>query len=661
MDKDSAKKRIDELRASLLYHSKRYYDDDSPEIEDYEYDMMLRELETLESEFSEFKSESSPTAMVGGNASKLFSPVEHRVKMESLQDAFSFEELKDFDKRVRETVQNPVYSVEPKIDGLSVSLEYAGGTFVRGSTRGDGTTGEDVTDNLKTIKSIPAHLKENIDFLEVRGEVYMPHKSFEKLVEHQELNGEKIAKNPRNAAAGALRQKNSAITASRELDIFVFNIQQKSGGKELDSHIKSLDYMKSLGLNVLPSYVKCESIDGAIEEIEKIGQMRGQLPFDIDGAVIKVDNFNARDILGSTSKFPKWAIAYKYPPEEKETTLTDIEVSVGRTGVLTPTAVFEPMLLAGSTVSRAVLHNEDYIKEKDIRIGDRIIVRKAGDIIPEIVSSVSHKDGAQPFEMPRVCPSCGQKVVREADESAIRCLNPECPAQLVRNLIHFASRGAMDIEGLGDAVIMQLVDRGLIKLPSDIYDLKAEQIADIERMGEKSALNLINAIEKSKSNELWRLIFGLGIRHVGEKAAKLMENSFPDMDAIAEASCDDLLKIDGFGQIMADCVTEFFSSKGTAELLSRLKDAGVNMRSKEKTAESTFGGKTFVLTGTLPTLSRNEATEMIEARGGKVSSSVSKKTDYVLAGEAAGSKLTKAQTLGIEIISEQRFREMMGQ
>lgn len=654
----TAKKRIDELRSLLEYHSKRYYVDDSPEIEDYEYDMMLRELETLEEEFPQLKSSDSPTEKVGGKASKLFSAVEHRVKMESLQDAFSFDELRDFDRRVRETAKNPVYSVEPKIDGLSVSLEYVNGTFVRGSTRGDGVTGEDVTANLKTVKSIPAHLKIPVDFLEVRGEVYMSHKSFKRLIEHQELMGEKTAKNPRNAAAGALRQKNSAITAQRNLDIFLFNIQQLRGEKELYSHIRSLEYMKSLGLNVLPFYAKCEGIESAIEEIKRIGEMRGSLEFDIDGAVIKVDDFSDRQRLGSTSKFPKWAIAYKYPPEQKQTTLTDIEVSVGRTGVLTPTAVFDPMLLAGSTVSRAVLHNADYIAEKDIRIGDRIEVRKAGDIIPEIVCSVSHAEDSVAFQMPDKCPSCGETVVRDTGEVAIRCVNPECPAQLVRNLIHFASRGAMDIEGLGEAVIIQLVDRNLIKLPSDIYELKAQEIADIERMGEKSAQNLINAIERSKSNPLWRLIFGLGIRHIGEKAAKLMEASFDGLERIANASKDEFLKIDGFGEIMAESVYNFFALSGTKELINKLKTAGLNMKSKEKAGQSIFAGKTFVLTGKLPTLSREEATEIIEGLGGKVSSSVSKKTSYVLAGEDAGSKLVKAQTLGIEIISEERFREL---
>lgn len=658
MNFTDAEKRINELRKLLEYHSRKYYVDDSPEIEDYEYDMMLRELETLEDEFPKLKSPESPTAKVGGKASKLFSPVEHKVKMESLQDAFSFDELRDFDRRVRETAENPVYSVEPKIDGLSVSLEYVNGTFVRGSTRGDGVTGEDVTDNLKTVKSIPAHLNTPIDFLEVRGEVYMPHTSFEQLVEHQELMGEKPAKNPRNAAAGALRQKNSAVTATRNLDIFLFNIQQKVGGVQLESHIASLDYMKSQGLHVLPSYVKCADIEEAIAEIEKIGQSRGSLAFDIDGAVVKVDDFAMRRKLGSTSKFPKWAIAYKYPPEQKSTVLTDIDVSVGRTGVLTPTAVFEPMLLAGSTVSRAVLHNADYIAEKDIRIGDTIEVRKAGDIIPEIVCSVCHIEGSKPFEMPDKCPSCGESVVKEEGEVAVRCVNPECPAQLVRNLIHFSSRGAMDIEGLGEAVVIQLVGKGLIKKPSDIYDLKAEQIADIERMGEKSAANLINAIKNSKKNELWRLIFGLGIRHIGEKAAKLIESSFDGMESIAKASKDDFMKIDGFGEIMAQSAAEFFALDGTKELLEKFKQAGLNLKSKEKSGNSVFEGKTFVLTGTLPTLSRAQATEIIENCGGKVSSSVSKKTSYVLAGEAAGSKLQKAQSLGIEIISEQRLLEL---
>lgn len=658
MNFTDAEKRINELRKLLEYHSRKYYVDDSPEIEDYEYDMMLRELETLEDEFPKLKSPESPTAKVGGKASKLFSPVEHKVKMESLQDAFSFDELRDFDRRVRETAENPVYSVEPKIDGLSVSLEYVNGTFVRGSTRGDGVTGEDVTDNLKTVKSIPAHLNTPIDFLEVRGEVYMPHTSFEQLVEHQELMGEKPAKNPRNAAAGALRQKNSAVTATRNLDIFLFNIQQKVGGVQLESHIASLDYMKSQGLHVLPSYVKCADIEEAIAEIEKIGQSRGSLAFDIDGAVVKVDDFAMRRKLGSTSKFPKWAIAYKYPPEQKSTVLTDIDVSVGRTGVLTPTAVFEPMLLAGSTVSRAVLHNADYIAEKDIRIGDTIEVRKAGDIIPEIVCSVCHIEGSKPFEMPDKCPSCGESVVKEEGEVAVRCVNPECPAQLVRNLIHFSSRGAMDIEGLGEAVVIQLVGKGLIKKPSDIYDLKAEQIADIERMGEKSAANLINAIKNSKKNELWRLIFGLGIRHIGEKAAKLIESSFDGMESIAKASKDDFMKIDGFGEIMAQSAAEFFALDGTKELLEKFKQAGLNLKSKEKSGNSVFEGKTFVLTGTLPTLSRAQATEIIENCGGKVSSSVSKKTCYVLAGEAAGSKFQKAQSLGIEIISEQRLLEL---
>ena len=657
MDFNQAKKRSKQLSELLKYHSDRYYNADAPEIEDYEYDMMLRELETIEEEYPELKSLNSPTATVGGSASTLFSPVEHKVRMESLQDAFSFEELIEFDKKIREISDHPIYSVEPKIDGLSVSLEYQNGVFVRGSTRGDGQTGENVTNNLKTIKSIPKKLKSDIPFLEVRGEVYMPHDSFNALIEYQELNGEKLAKNPRNAAAGALRQKNSEITASRNLDIFVFNVQQIEG-KTFTDHIDSLNYLKDIGINVLPSYKMCESIEEAINEIKSIGDKRGELPFDIDGAVIKINNFELRKKFGSTSKFPKWAIAYKYPPEEKETLLKNIEINVGRTGALTPTAVFEPILLAGSTVSRAVLHNQDLISEKDIRIGDKIVVRKAGDIIPEVVRSLNHCENSIPYLIPNVCPSCGEKTFK--DEAIIRCLNPECPAQTVRNIIHFASRDAMDIEGLGTAVVIQLVKNNLIKDQADIYSLKAEDVSNIERMGKKSADNLISAIEKSKGNELWRLIFGLGIRHIGQKAAKLLESHFSDFDEIIKADVDELLKIDGFGQIMAESMIRFMSLDGSKELIEKLRFAGLNFKSKEKSVENIFGGKTFVLTGTLPSMTRSEASSIIENLGGKTSSSVSKKTDYVLAGEDAGSKLTKAEALGIKIIDEEEFKTLSG-
>lgn len=659
MDSCMAAKRIKELYKLLEYHSEKYYNQDSPEIEDYEYDMLLRELETLEVEFPELKNEDSPTAHVGGNASSLFAPVQHKVRMESLQDAFSFDELRDFDKRIRSLYPDALYSVEPKIDGLSVSLEYRNGAFIRGSTRGDGQTGEDVTSNLMTISTIPKIIKDSVSFLEVRGEVFMSHESFRTLVEYQELNDERPAKNPRNAAAGALRQKNSAVTASRNLGIFIFNIQQIQG-REITGHIQSLDFLKELGFPVLPSYVSCQSIDQAIAEIKRLGENRGKLSFDIDGAVIKVDDFALRKKIGSTSKFPKWAIAYKYPPEEKQTILKDIEIKVGRTGALTPTAVFEPILLAGTTVSRAVLHNQDFIADKDIRLGDTIVVRKAGDIIPEVVKSLSHLESSEPFTMPSACPSCGETVIKEAEEVALRCVNPECPAQLIRHLIHFSSRDAMDIEGLGDAVVIQLAERGLVADAADIYHLEAQQIAEIERMGTKSAENLIGAIEKSKNNELWRLIFGLGIRHIGQKAAKLLENSFDSLDDIRNASFDDYLKIDGFGTVMAQSLSDFFSRSGTIELIEKLKMAGLNMKAKEKSAESIFSGKTFVLTGTLPTMTREEATEIIENLGGRVSSSVSKKTSYVLAGEAAGSKLMKAQNLGTKILNEEEFKEMAG-
>ncbi len=660
MQTQQAKERIDQLRELLRYHAARYYNDDSPEITDFEYDRFMRELETLEDLFPQFDAEDSPTHRVGGAASKQFTAVTHAVPMESLRDAFSFEELQEFDRKIREVIDCPVYSVEPKIDGLSVSLEYQNGVFVRGSTRGDGVTGEDVTANLSTIKTIPKLLNTKVPSLEVRGEVYMSHESFLNLVAMQELRDEKPAKNPRNAAAGALRQKNPAVTAERDLDIFCFNVQQ-ADGLSFDSHIESLKTMKELGLSVLPFYDRCEGIDQAIQAVQAIGDRRGELPFDIDGAVIKIDNLALRERFGSTAKFPRWAIAYKYPPEEKDTTLLNVEIQVGRTGVLTPTAVFEPVQLAGTTVSRAVLHNADFIKEKNICLGDTIRVRKAGDIIPEVVAVTAHADGACAYEMPSMCPSCGQPVVRVEGEAAIRCPNPECPAQLERNLVHFASRGAMDIEGLGPAVVLQLTALELVRSPSDIYRLQTEQIASIERMGDKSAANLIGAIERSKQNPLWRLLFGLGIRHIGEKAAKLLEQAFPDLDAIANATAEDFLAIDGFGQIMADSLVAFFATEGSRRLLDEFRSFGLNFTSAKRSADGVFQGKTFVLTGTLPTMKREEAAALIEQAGGKTASSVSKKTDYVLAGEAAGSKLTKAQSLGIPVLTEEQFLNMLNQ
>ena len=656
LQKDSL--RINELRRLLEYHSKRYYEMDAPEIEDYEYDMLLRELVNLEEKHPGLVTPDSPTHRVGGKADGQFEPVEHKVPMESLQDAFSVDEVLAFDKRVKAAVENARYIVEPKIDGLSVSLEYENGLFVRGSTRGDGRTGEDVTANLRTIKAIPLKINTDLPLLEVRGEVYMPKDVFLTLTKEQELNGEKTFKNPRNAAAGSLRQKNPKITAKRRLDIFVFNIQQIEG-KELHSHKESLDFIKNLGFNTVPLYTECYNIEETLEQINKIGEKRGSLPFDIDGAVIKVNSFEQREVLGSTSKFPKWALAFKYPPEEKETTLLDIEVAVGRTGVLTPTAIFEPILLAGTTVSRATLHNQDFINEKGISIGDKIIVRKAGDIIPEVLSVSAHDSSKEIYRLPEECPSCGGRVIREDGEAALRCCNPDCPSQLLRNLIHFCSRDAMDIEGLGTAVLEVLVEKGIIKTAADIFTLPKDEIAQIDRMGEKSAENLINAAEKAKSNDLSKLIFALGIRHIGQKAAKLLSDRFGSMKKIIAASTEEIAEIDGFGLIMAQSVTEFFSHPESLELVERLEALGVNMTGEETVKENRFDGKIFVLTGTLTSFKRSEASKIIESLGGKTSSSVSKKTDYVLAGEDAGSKLQKANDLGVTVISEAEFAEMI--
>ncbi len=657
-DYEQIKQKAADLRERLLYHSKRYYEMDAPEIEDYEYDMMLRELVEIEEKHPELITPDSPTHRVGGKADGQFTPVEHIVPMESLQDAFSYEEIYAFDKRVKATVNDPVYVVEPKIDGLSVSLEYENGMLVRGSTRGDGRTGEDVTANLRTIRTIPLKINTSLPFIEVRGEVYMPRNVFRQLTDEQELNGEKPFKNPRNAAAGSLRQKNPKITAKRKLDIFLFNIQQING-KELHGHKESLDYIKELGFNTVPFYTTCDSIEKVITEIESIGNKRGSLPFDIDGAVIKIDDFSQREILGSTSKFPKWALAFKYPPEEKETVLTDIEINVGRTGVLTPTAVFEPILLAGTTVSRATLHNQDFINEKGIAIGDRIVVRKAGDIIPEVLSVAYHNPKNDVYKIPDICPSCGGKVIREEGEVALRCNNPECPNQLLRNLIHFCSRDAMDIEGMGTAVLEIFVEKGLVRTAADIFTLDRNEIAKIDRMGEKSADNLIAAAEKAKSNDLSKLIFALGIRHIGQKAGKLLSDKFGSMESLMNADSAEIASIDGFGQIMADSVTEFFSHPESRELIEKLRDIGVNMTGEKTVKENRFDGKIFVLTGTLTEFKRSEASKIIESLGGKTSSSVSKKTDYVLAGEDAGSKLQKANELGVKVISESEFAEMI--
>lgn len=656
--KSGDKARYVELCQKAEYYNKRYYVDDDPAVTDYEYDMLMLEIKHLEHEHPELVTENSPTQNVGGIALNTFDHVEHTVRMESLQDIFSESELYDFDSRVKETAEEVEYSVEPKIDGLSVSLEYRDGVFVRGSTRGDGVTGEDVSANLMTIRSIPKKLKEPIPYLEVRGEVYMPHDSFDKLVKAQLNDGGKLPKNPRNAAAGSLRQKNPRIAADRGLDIFIFNVQQAEG-KSFSSHIESLDYLRGQGLHTLPFYTRCKNIDEAVAEVRRIGEIRSTLGFDIDGAVIKVDSLSVRTAMGSTAKYPKWAVAFKYPPEEKPTKLLDIEVTVGRTGAITPTAVFEPVQLAGTTVSRAILHNQDFIDALGVSVGDTVVVRKAGEIIPEIIRVEKHTSD-EPFKLPEICPSCHSHVVREADEAVLRCVNPECPAQLMRNLIHFASRGAMDIDGLGDVLIEQLTNAGKLKSPADIYRLNQKDISSLERSGEKTAQNLIASIERSKQNELWRLIFGLGIRLIGAKGAKLLESSFDNMEQIENASKEQLTAIDGFGDTMADSLIDFFSLPQSRKLIDELAELGLNMNSAKKSGDNRFAGMTFVLTGTLPNLTRAAASEIIESHGGKTSSSVSKRTTYVIAGEDAGSKLIKARQLGLNIISEQEFLAMAG-
>lgn len=658
MDMISAERRIKELTKQLEYHNNLYYNMDEPEISDFEYDKMLKELETLEEQFPTLKSPLSPTNRVGGNAGEKFSPVTHTVVMESLHDSFSHDELRDFDRKVREVSPNVQYVVEPKFDGLSVSCEYENGVFVRGSTRGDGTTGEDVTDNLMTIKSLPKRIANAPEYLEVRGEVYMSFESFNELTKRQEENEEKTFKNPRNAAAGSLRQKNAKITAQRKLDIYVFNIQQVRGA-ELTTHSQSLNYLTELGFPTA-FYNVYDDIEDVISEIERIGDMRGSFDYAIDGAVVKVNSFETRLLLGSTAKYPKWAEAYKYPPEEKPTKLLNIEINVGRTGVLTPVGNFEPVLLAGTTVSRATLHNKDFIEEKGICVGDTVIIRKAGEIIPEVLSVKEHSENAVPFEFPTLCPSCGSPVSQDEGEAAIRCTNTDCPAQLMRHLIHFVGRDAMDIDGLGPAVLEQLVNEGLVKSPADLYRLKIDDVSNLERMAEKSANNLISAVEKSKENELYRLVFALGIRNIGLKAAKLLCENFPTIDDIMNAKAADFEMIDGFGEVMALSIENYFALDGTKELISDLKSLGLKMKSTApKSSGGIFSGKTFVLTGTLPTMKRSEASKIIEENGGKTSSSVSKKTSYVLAGEEAGSKLTKAQSLGIRIITEDEFKAML--
>lgn len=659
-DFDLKKARAEELRKELNHHIYRYYVENENDISDFEYDMLMRELVNIENDYPELLAPDSPTHRVGGQADGQFQKVAHTVKMESLQDAFDRYEVEDFNRRVTDVVKNVAYVVEPKIDGLSVSLEYVNGVFTRGSTRGDGNVGEDITANLRTVKSIPLRLKTDLPFIEVRGEVYMPRDVFCKIAEEQEISGEKVFKNPRNAAAGSLRQKDPKVTAKRNLDIFVFNIQQIEG-KELNSHYESLQYIKELGFKTVPFFNRFDSIEDVFAEIDRIGSIRYTLPFDIDGAVIKVDDFSQREVLGSTAKVPRWALAWKYPPEEKETTLLDVEINVGRTGVLTPTGIFSPVILAGTTVSRATLNNEDFIKEKDIRVGDTVKLRKAGDIIPEVVSVVSHSNSSVPFEFPKKCPSCGSPVFREEGESAIRCDNPDCPAQLLRILIHFCSRDAMNIDGMGESVVISFVNAGLIETIPDIFRLDYDAIAKLEGFGKKSADNLKKSIEKAKDNDLSKLIFALGIHHIGAKNGKMLADRFKTLEALACASKEEITAIDGMGGVMADSIIDYFSLDTTKSMILQLKTLGVNTESKTELTDSRFEGLTFVVTGTLSKYGRKEIEALIESYGGKAASSVSKKTDYVLAGEAAGSKLRKANELGVTVISEEDFEKMISE
>ena len=654
------------LKKTVAYHSHRYYVLDDPEITDAEYDRLMHELTDFEKEHPEMITADSPTQKVGGTILDGFSPVSHEVQMQSLQDAFSKDEIFEFDRRVRAELakigQVPTYVVEHKIDGLSVSLEYRDSVLVRGSTRGDGFVGEDVTNNLKTVMSIPLKLHKPVPYLEVRGEVFMAKKSFARLNEEREADGQPTFANPRNAAAGSLRQLDSAVAAKRGLDIFVFNVQ-RSEGIEFKTHLESLRFLRDAGFKVITNDREFETIDAAFDEIENIGEARRGLYYDIDGAVIKVNDISQRQILGSTAKTPKWAIAYKYPPEQKKTRIKDIIIQVGRTGVLTPRAELEPVSLAGSTVSYATLHNLDNIRQKDVRIGDNVLVQKAGDIIPEIISVVkADRDGSETeFNMPETCPVCGARVHREEGEAAYRCTGADCPAQLERNLIHFVSRDAMDIEGMGPSVIKKLLAEGLIKSSADIYYLTADELIKLDKLGEKSAENLLDAIEKSKKNDLSRLIYALGIHHIGAGAAKLIAKRAGSIDALFGLTAEELTEINDVGMIMAESVTDFFAQPHTRTLIQKFKDAGVNTNYiGEARSSDALEGMTIVVTGTLPTLGRKDATALIEQNGGKASGSVSKKTTYVLAGEAAGSKLTKANDLGIPVIDEAEFMKMIG-
>ena len=648
------------LREQLRYHNKKYYDEDAPEITDYDYDMLSRRLRALEAEHPEFADPDSPTRRVGGTASEKFSKVVHAYPLESLQDVFSFEELSEFYDRVEGAVGRAEYVTELKIDGLSVALEYVDGVFVRGATRGDGAVGEDVTENLRTIRDIPKTLENAPHRLIVRGEVYMKRSVFDALNAELELHEKPLLANPRNAAAGSLRQKDSRVTAERRLSIFCFNIQN-SDELPLESHTQALDYLKSLGFPVSPYYPVFTDPKEVEREILRMGESRGTLDFDIDGAVVKVNSFAQRAALGSTAKFPRWAAAYKYPPEVKETRLTDITITVGRTGVLTPNAVLEPVRLAGTTVSRATLHNRDFIRSLDVRVGDTVRVRKAGEIIPEIIGVVPDKRPADavPFEMPRFCPVCGAPVYEDVDEAAIRCTGAACPAQLLRNLMHFASRDAMDIDGLGEAVLRLLVDEGLVASAADLYGLTAEQIEPLARMGRKSAENLVAAIAESKTRDLSRLLFAFGIRHVGQKAGKILSDHFGSLDAILAAPVEEMTEIRDIGLTTAESIAEWRSLDQSRALIEALRAAGVNFTGEKTARGDRFAGMTIVATGSLVKFSRKQINDLIESQGGRAAGSVSKKTSLVVAGENAGSKLKKAQELGVPVVTEDEFERML--
>lgn len=652
--------RYNELKNELNRHAYLYYVMDNPEISDADYDKLMRELLKIEEENPSFVTPDSPSQKIGGTILSEFEQVTHTVQMQSLQDAFNFDEIKAFAQRVEAVVPDAKYVVEHKIDGLSVSLEYENGIFTRGSTRGDGFVGEDVTNNLRTIGPIPLKLNVDIPYLEVRGEVFMSKKNFEKINIEREENGETVFANPRNAAAGSLRQLDSAICAKRNLDIFVFNIQ-RAEGVEFDTHLEGLSFLRDAGFKVINNETEFDSIEDAFSEIERIGEIRKDLYYDTDGAVIKVNDLSQREKLGQTAKTPKWAIAYKYPAERKETVIEEIFVNVGRTGVLTPTARFKTVSLAGTNVSKATLHNMDYIHMKDIKVGDTVLVQKAGDIIPEVVEVVKEKrtGSEMDFVMPKLCPACGGHVEREEGEAAYRCIGIKCPAQLARQITHFVSRDAMDIDRVGPSIVEKFLENGLIESVADLYYIDKEKIAKLDKLGEKSADNIISAIENSKSRGLARVIYALGIRHIGLGGAKLVAEKFKTMDNLLNATAEELSTIDDVGEKMAQSIVEFLAEKENIEVIEKLKNAGVNMECQESALlDNIFEGKTFVLTGTL-SIGRNEAKAIIESHGGKVSGSVSKKTDYVLAGESAGSKLDKANELGITVITEEEFNEMI--